>query len=121
MIQTKNYPKTHVKLKEFVKDMLTVWVKEAAGEDPGTITDEYLEGVLEPLLESQKRMLYDFLDKHLVYLQPHLLDQLNPEAGWGFSISHVGGIDDEHAKYSNRREAEEAGYIRAFKILEDLL
>lgn len=121
MIQTKSYPKVHNKLKIFVKELLITWIEQATGGDPEEIHDEHLEGSIAPLLQSNIRLLYEFLDLNHVYLQPILLEQLNPEAGWGFEISHPGGNDDENAKYNTRKEAELAGFIKSFKILEDLL
>ena len=121
MIQTKNYPKAHNKLKVYGNDLLNIWMREATGQNPEEIKDEEVEGVLEALLQSNTRLLYDFLDINHVYLQPILLEQLNPENGWGFEISHPGGNEDENAKYDTRKDAELAGFIKSFKILEELL
>lgn len=123
MIQIKNYPKAHKELKIFLRNLLNVWVKQAVNEDINDqeLTEEYLDQIVDTLTGSQPRLLYDFLDEKFIYLQPHLMEQLAPEKGWGFELSTPNASSDELVEYPTRKEAEAAGFEQAFKILERLL
>ena len=121
MIEIKDYPKVQNKLRTHIRALLTRWIKEAVQEEPTPITDDYLDQAIDSLIKSNFRLLYDFFDENYIYLQPHLLEQLNPEGGWGYELSFPGGIFDEDQSYNSRREAEDAGFIECFKRLEELL
>lgn len=121
MIEVKNYPKVQTKLREYTKTLLVNWVKNAAGEEPGEITTEHVDQVIDSLIIGNLRLLYGFFDDNYVYLQPHLIEQLNTEEGWGYELSYPGGILDEEKSYKTRVDAENDGFLECFKVLEERL
>lgn len=122
MINIDNYPKSKVKLRGFVGKILKTWVENMSEESVGDITDEYLDSCIPGMLQSNYRILYDFLDENFIYLQPVLMNQFDETAGWDYELSHPGGLTDStEESHKTRREAEMAGFERSLKILEELL
>lgn len=123
MINLKQHPKAQAKFNTFIETLLRVWVEQAVGEgmEENEISAEYIKTAAETMILSNPRLLYDFLDENHVYMQPILLEQLNPDNGWGYEISSVAGMADEIENYKTRKNAEQAGFNQALKILEELL
>lgn len=119
MIKIKDYPKVNNKFEEFIKKLLQNWATAISDETP-EITDEMVKDMIEPLLQSNPRVLYDFLDENHVYLQPALKEQLNPDAGWGYELSSVLGSGGDN-DFKTRKEAELEGFNSSIKMLEELL
>lgn len=123
MIDYSKYPKVEAKLNNFIKRLMNVWVEQAVGEgmEENELSEEYMKTSTTALIGSQPRLLYDFLDENFVYLQPHLLEQLNPDKGWVYELSSPKGLTDEETTFKTRKDAEIAGFNHSFEILEGLL
>ena len=123
MINLKQHPKALAKLSIFIKRLVDTWIVEAMGEgmEENELSQEYINNMTESLILSQPRLLYDFLDDNHIHLQPHLLEQLNPEKGWVYELSTPKGHSDEETTFKTRKDAEVGGFNHALAELEELL
>jgi hypothetical protein len=62
-------------------------------------------------------------EKHKIYLQILLVEQYNPQRGWGYELTYFKNDSvtntDETASYPTYEEAMEAGLQRALKLVEN--
>lgn len=124
-IELKNYPKSSIKLKEFVKEMLENFQKLALGAIPQgqeyeipKIEDGILEPMMESLVNNQKRMLYDFMDLNEIYINTEYYDSTG-DFGWNIQFNEK--VESSKKEHNTRIEAENEGFIECFKILEENL
>lgn len=123
-INLSEFPKTREKIREVVKaqlvaiqaEMLKQIPKEMEFEIPEIIPQQ-VDLTIEYLLKNNFRFLYDVFDKENVILQI-----IHEVTSW------VAEVEDEEENtdfskrgFNSRIEAENAGFIECFKILEEKL
>ena len=95
------------------------------GPSFNTCTNEEYEGVNKIAAPTYDQLL-NWFDKNKIYLQPHLLEQFNLKAGWGYELLWVDETDveedltlsDEDKPFNSREEALYFGILHAFKALK---
>lgn len=120
----KTYPKSHKVLLEFIKKYLDGFQKSMVGQvgvdtEFPEVDDAIAEQATQALITLYKRMLYDFFDENEVYISlEYIGDENLSENYW---CSTINAEEDRNYFGDNRIEAEELGFERAFKTLEDKL
>lgn len=118
------FPKSYQKLKEWMKPRLVSMqeavLKEMTQETSviPEVTDSILEKFIEISLQTNVRLLYDFLDEYKIRLFPEWVvpstDDEDRESLWTFSINEEILFDS----YKTRLLAETAGFKTALEKLE---
>lgn len=121
----KKYPKALKVFKEYISP---AWL---IGTDEEELTEDSREEILDDVAEltivNAPRSLYDFFDKQdiFLYLDHDMAGDKNYVFGYIINVPNKrGGLDvyyDEETQYKSRSEAEKAGYLEAFKLLEEKL
>lgn len=114
----KSYPKAAGKFRVWLKSILVAFQEEAviaaSSEDAieaEAISDEVVEQSCEILLQTNPRVIYDFFDSNGLFME---LEVVGPQDSAAFTYNVGEGPGPE---YPSRREAEAAGFMRAFEEL----
>lgn len=120
MININEFPKSKKLLGEFGKRNLSAFQKnimkerEIEGVEIPEITDEMADSYANALLTTQPRILFSFFDENKLYI-----DITYDDLGVFYKQVYTGELDK--IMYQNREEAEIAGFLEAFKLLEEKL
>lgn len=115
------YPKASKKLGEYMVDVMMKSFKDDENiEEIKESLKENQDGLIESIISSNSRILYDFFDKNSLFISIEYFIESEPSFGWSLGNVTNMEIAFQSRHWESRQEAEEEAFYKTFEKLNEL-